>query len=463
MSNLKDLKNQQLVIDFPVGGKKVDPKTGKLLGYFVDVQRAQIPANNTRRGVIYQNPHVYNRKVDYYGKSINNHRMFVDVKTVYKMMKTAQKNSEIVYHFKSGDKDVTAHTPHTGSDLAYPNEKTTSEMSPKDLIKTTIAVQGDLKHDLSGLDTRLVIDPNSNFRPAKGVNIRLQDDLTHLACAKSGLVKQDVKSQACEVSRVASYLNARYNPNIVQGDDCILQIKRDLNNNYSFNMESGPSGVNPGATRTMSNLTPTKLYDELNNQYHQGNLVLERSTADRLFTPLAKSVGKDFDSRGGYSDRLDNYRTTLNISNRLSQAMRSAHKNGFNLKYTYGAGRERNDLIDLKHAVDAPKLDDFKFDLKLIDKNNKTLYDIKNVPAGDALNGVLQMDDAHHILDKSTRYDLASADRRLDTFKGFAEQEPYTVLDKPKAKYDPDNDKALQSFIDKYEDRETNKDDEFDL
>lgn len=463
MSNLKDLKNQNLVIDFPIGGKKVDPKTGKLLGYFADVQRAQIPANNTRRGVIYQNPHVCNRKVDYYGKSINNHRMFVDVKTVYKMMKTAQKNNEIVYHFKSGDKDVTAHTPHTGSDWAYPNEKTTSEMSPKDLTKTTIAVQGDLKHDLSGLDTRLVIDPNSNFRPAKGINIRLQDDLTHLACAKSGLVKQDAKSQEHEVSRVASYLNTRYDPDIVQDNDCILQIKRDLNNKYSFDMISGPSGVNPGATRTMSNLTPTKLYDELNDQYHQGNLVLERSTADRLFTPLAKSVGQSFDSRGGYTDRLNNYQETLNISNRLSQAMRSGHKNGFNLKYTYGAGNERNDLIDLKHAVDAPKLDDFKFDLKLIDKNNKMLYDIKNVPAGDALNGVLQMDDAHHILDKSTRYDLASADRRLDTFKGFAEQDPYMVLDKPKVKYDPDNDKALQSFIDKYEDRKTNKDDEFDL
>lgn len=36
-------------------------------------------------------------------------------------------------------------------------------------------------------------------------------------------------------------------------------------------------------------------------------------------------------------------------------------------------------------------------------------------------------------------------------------------LNKPKAKYDPDNDKVLQSFIAKYEDRETNKDDEFDL
>lgn len=461
--NTNKLKNQQLVIDFPIGGKKVDPKTGKLLGYFADVQRAQIPANNTRRGVIYQNPHVYNRKVDYYGKSINNHRMFVDAETAHKMMQAAQKNSEIVYHFKSDDKDVMAHAPRVGSNLAYSNEKTTSEMSPKDLTKTTIAVQGDLKSDASGLDTRLVIDPNSNFRPAKGVNIRLQDDLTYLARAKSGLISRDVKSQEWEVSRVASYLNARYNLNIVNDDDCILQIKRDPNNKYSFNMQSGPSGVNLGATRTMSNLTPTKLYDELNDQYHQGNLVLERSTADRLFTPLAKSVGKDFDSRGGFTDRLDNYRTTLNISNRLSQAMRSAHKNGFNLKYTYGAGNERNNLINLKHAVNAPKLNDFKFDLKLIDKNNKTLYDIKNVPAGDALNGVLQMDDAHHILDKSTRYDLASADRRLDVFKGFAEQGPYTVLDKPKAKYDPDNDKALQSFIAKYEDRETNKDDEFDL
>lgn len=105
MSNLKDLKNQNLVIDFPIGGKKVDPKTGKLLGYFADVQRAQIPVNNTRRGVIYQNPHVCNRKVDYCGKSINNHRMFVDVETVHKMMQAAQKNNEIVYHFKSGDKD----------------------------------------------------------------------------------------------------------------------------------------------------------------------------------------------------------------------------------------------------------------------------------------------------------------------------------------------------------------------
>ena len=189
-------------------------------------------------------------------------------------------------------------------------------------------------------------------------------------------------------------------------------------------------------------------------------MVLERSTADRLFTPLAKSVGKDFDSRDGYSDRLDNYRTTLNISNRLSQAMRSAHKNGFNLKYTYGTGRERNDLIDLKHAVDAPKLNDFKFDLKLIDKNNKTLYDIKDVPAGDALNGVLQMDDAHHILDKSTRYDLENTDRRLDTFKDFAVKPLYTVVDKLKAKYDPDRDKALQNFVQKYEDRQADRDDE---
>lgn len=420
MSNLKDLKNQNLVIDFPIGGKKVDPKTGKLLGYFADVQRAQIPANNTRCGVIYQNPHVCNRKVDYYGKSINNHRMFVDVETVHKMMKAAQKNSEIVYHFKSGGEDAMAHMPHTGSDWAYPNEKTTSEMNPKDLTKTTIAVCGDLKHDLSGLDSRLVIDPNGNFKPAKSVNLRLQDDLTHLARAKSGKISQTPESQMREVSRVARYLNERYSPNIVQDDDCIVQIKKNKNDTYSFNMQSGPSGVNPGTMQVISNLTPSKLYDELNTQYHAGNLPLERSVGDRFLSPLAKSVGQSFDSRGGYTDRLNNYRTTLNISNRLSQAMRSAHKNGFNLKYTYGVGRERNDLINLKGPVNAPKLDDFKFDLKLIDKNNKTLYDIKNVPAGDALNGVLQMDDAHHILDKSTRYDLASADRRLDVFKGRA-------------------------------------------
>lgn len=454
------MKSQNLVVDFPVDGKKTDPKTGELLGYFADVQHAQIPVNNTQRGHIYQNPHVYSRRVDYYGKSIDNHRMFININTVHKMMKAAQKNSEIVYHFNNDGSDAIAHTAHTGGDLAYPNEKTTSEMNPLDLTKTTIAVCGDLKHDSSGLDNRLVIDPNSNFKPAKGVNLRLQDDLMHLACAKSGKISQTPESQMREASRVARYLNERYSPNIVQDDDCVVQIKKNKNNTYSFNMQSGPSGINAGTMRVMDNLTPSKLYNELNSQYHKGNLILERSVADRLFTPFAKSVGQSFDSRGGYTDRLDNYRTTLNISNRLSQAMRSAHKHGFNLKYTYGAGSERNNLINLKHAVDAPTLNDFKFDFKLTDKNNKTLCDVRNVSAGDIINGVLQLDDAHHILDKSTRFDLENANWCLDTFKDFATKPLYMVVDKPKAKYDPDRDAALQNFLQKYEDRQADRDDE---
>lgn len=181
----KNLKDQNLVIDFPKNGKVV--KNGKTVGYWADVQLAQEKSFNIRgmrkQGKLYHNPHLVSGMVhSNNGKSFMNHLAFYKADEVAKILKTATKHGDIVYNMNGKfacHPDVRERAVGGYSQYAEKDIDSFSEPEKKEWFKgTRIGVKADLAKSGTG---ELKVKPDTVRACDSIVDLDNQDNYTKIA------------------------------------------------------------------------------------------------------------------------------------------------------------------------------------------------------------------------------------------------------------------------------------------
>lgn len=198
MANFKgkgSMSDQNVIITFPVKGQRFDKKTGKLSGYYADVELNQTDYDKSGK-TPQTNPHLVTYPVKgKNGKSFPNHRFFYPVSQVRKMMDPAGDNTVFT------TKDPTK----SGKDAYTEYDK--MEKKPanfKDQFDSTrIAVKASLMTTMTKFGPRVIINTSKPITasdiPFHKGDMAKQAQSMHVAkLAEKPETKENTKAQEAE-------------------------------------------------------------------------------------------------------------------------------------------------------------------------------------------------------------------------------------------------------------------------
>lgn len=330
------LKNQDLIVNFPANGKVV--KDGKITGYFADVQRVQDAGFTflNKKGQVRSNPHVFSETVDKgNGQSMINHRAFIGIDTVNKIMKAANKAGNVQYKTRDYDSNLKTYLPGIHDKTAV---RTLSQtLAPDDFAKTfggvSVGITADLKQKPGRSNSQLEIDPRGKINSDPDMDGRHgtyfmehQDELTDMAKARvMSHMSKSVQTKA--FNNLAHKLNNMFPMRDGTNNDRTFKFvgvkitRNEPDENHpdgSYNVDINKQGptVKPGQDHLVPDsyiYGPGKelplnfdhadmkaVLGELDYAYHAGILPIDAQEADRIFTP---AMGKDFKTLPNYDSR----------------------------------------------------------------------------------------------------------------------------------------------------------------